>query len=365
MLSPRLQLTNRGNPDKASVTLVNLSLSLYYYLFPYSKHPTHLTHPTRLSEMATPSLLGIPRDLRDIIYGYCHQDIEIEWPWSNRPTSIYNTELRVKNSPLTTILFVHSQLQAKYVEADCFRKPRIILDLSDGDSDFYSGNNSNSDDDRDKNEKLETQYDDPLHVRDLNSKARVSYFIFTHARELRVFMKTDWYYANQCVFWSSFERPIINMASSASHLTVIHIALQVVHSDSRTAYDRVPVIKTENVFTHKERPPNAVTRLHLTRYGYGHQIGPGQMIFSFLNESHNVAELGTYTFTNKGQSVPMWFPSKEEGRMLQAYTPDALSVYPEESREMMARWPFEIQDWTEICEADIGLRAGDETPGSV
>jgi hypothetical protein len=313
--------------------------------------------------MATPSLLDLPRELRDILYGYLHQEIETEWPWSTYTGC--PGKLTFKNAPLPSLLFVHSQLHAEYLEADCFRKPCTILDLCEINDIFDPDSDSNFDceGNEDKNEHPWTYGDRTWNVGDLKRKARVFSSVFAHALELRVFIKMRFDSAPPNVFWLGVEHPIVAMIFRASHLTVIHIALQVVQGDCLTPEgDSPPVVGTDENTTDHEHPANAVAGLHLNRYGHGHQVGFGVLLSPRLGRrimfTHYVASFGAYTFTKEGQSAQLWIPGKEEGRMMDIYTADALSVLPEESREMVARWPFEIQDWTEICEADIGSRAG-------
>jgi hypothetical protein len=87
--------------------------------------------------MATPTLLGLHRELRNIICGYLHQEIETDWPWPKGSSSVYSAKITFKNAPLPSLLLVHSQLHAEYVEADCLWQFCTILDLSsiEGDDD--------------------------------------------------------------------------------------------------------------------------------------------------------------------------------------------------------------------------------------
>jgi hypothetical protein len=72
--------------------------------------------------MASPSLLGLPRELRDIIYSYVHTEYLInEWAWrpSRQPSSDW-TKGEIHNAPAPSLLLVCSQLQDEYVQAQCF-----------------------------------------------------------------------------------------------------------------------------------------------------------------------------------------------------------------------------------------------------
>jgi hypothetical protein len=72
--------------------------------------------------MASPSLLGLPRELRDIIYSYVHTEYLInEWAWRPRrqPSSDW-AKGEIHNAPAPSLLLVCSQLHDEYVQAQCF-----------------------------------------------------------------------------------------------------------------------------------------------------------------------------------------------------------------------------------------------------
>jgi hypothetical protein len=94
--------------------------------------------------MASPHLLGIPRELRNIIYDYLFEwetvdDWHCEVPWRSDPL---RAEIRLKSAPLSNVLLANSQLHDEYLESAVFRSPTIelrILRLEGMDMDSYQG----------------------------------------------------------------------------------------------------------------------------------------------------------------------------------------------------------------------------------
>lgn len=62
-----------------------------------------------------PHLLNLPREIRNIIYGYLHHVVYLQ------AVFLPAARLRLDNAPYVDVLCTHSTLRAEYQDADCFR----------------------------------------------------------------------------------------------------------------------------------------------------------------------------------------------------------------------------------------------------
>jgi hypothetical protein len=75
--------------------------------------------------MATLHLLGLPRELRDIIYGYVHREVAVQrWVYrlDHHQRPLYRSEdFAFSGVPIPDLLLVNTQIHDEYLEAPCFR----------------------------------------------------------------------------------------------------------------------------------------------------------------------------------------------------------------------------------------------------
>jgi hypothetical protein len=75
-------------------------------------------------------LLTIPREIRDLIYGYLTQERNF---YLERERCYYGSkevDVQVKNAPLLSVLLSHSRLKEEYMESTAFKRLSITLRMS-------------------------------------------------------------------------------------------------------------------------------------------------------------------------------------------------------------------------------------------
>jgi hypothetical protein len=79
-----------------------------------------------------PHLLTLPREVRDIIYHYLTQDIDLDWGYKILPFPLgghYAVKLRLRNAPLPNVLLSCTRIYDEYSQASCFRKPSVTINV--------------------------------------------------------------------------------------------------------------------------------------------------------------------------------------------------------------------------------------------
>jgi hypothetical protein len=77
-----------------------------------------------------PHLLGLPREIRDIIYGYLYHDIELDWGYSITPfpaDAHYFQKVRFENLPLPNVHLSCSRLHEEYRQAKHLQTPSLTI----------------------------------------------------------------------------------------------------------------------------------------------------------------------------------------------------------------------------------------------
>lgn len=78
--------------------------------------------------MAQPHFLGLPRELRDIVYNYLYQDTCVHW-FYDKPVEFKSALIICHNAPLVEVLLLSSQQRDEYLGSSCFHKPYVIMKL--------------------------------------------------------------------------------------------------------------------------------------------------------------------------------------------------------------------------------------------
>jgi hypothetical protein len=84
--------------------------------------------------MTSPTLLSLPREIRDIIYIHLSQEIVVDWGFRIRPFPLGGHDvlrLRVSEAPLTSVLLSCTQIYHEYSHNRQFRKPSITINVSE------------------------------------------------------------------------------------------------------------------------------------------------------------------------------------------------------------------------------------------
>jgi len=72
--------------------------------------------------MSSADLLGLPQELRDIIYGYLREDTTVPWRWANHcegkfTAPYYLADVNIKNAPYSPIALVNHQLRNEHLHS--------------------------------------------------------------------------------------------------------------------------------------------------------------------------------------------------------------------------------------------------------
>jgi hypothetical protein len=86
----------------------------------------------------SPNLLTLPREVRNIVYGYLSHKLEFEWRWAineehNNPVGspLYDVaNVRFENVPEPGVLSAHSRLRAEYLEEDAFHNKQLTMSIT-------------------------------------------------------------------------------------------------------------------------------------------------------------------------------------------------------------------------------------------
>ena len=80
------------------------------------------------------SLLGLPRELRNMIYSTLNHSMLLPWACDEHetidPCMCRVTTVKVHNAPLIDVLLINRQIHAEYREADCCRALRVSVHIS-------------------------------------------------------------------------------------------------------------------------------------------------------------------------------------------------------------------------------------------
>lgn len=77
---------------------------------------------------SSPTLLSLPRELRNTIYDFLAHEVEFVWCWHKHPElgldglSMYRcVNIRIQNMPVPAVFSVCSRLKEEYLGAKCFK----------------------------------------------------------------------------------------------------------------------------------------------------------------------------------------------------------------------------------------------------
>jgi hypothetical protein len=78
-----------------------------------------------------PHLLTIPREIRNIIYGYLTHDVVHEFLWQECPkSSVRASAIHFEQAPILSVLLTHSQISEEYCESKCFWNLRASVNYT-------------------------------------------------------------------------------------------------------------------------------------------------------------------------------------------------------------------------------------------
>lgn len=89
----------------------------------------HLDNKTGNMSSNNPTLLALPRELRNEIYNYLHCEIRFSGYLRSSPAdhTVFSVYLLTENAPLLSVLLVNNQIRCEYLESKCFADLRATI----------------------------------------------------------------------------------------------------------------------------------------------------------------------------------------------------------------------------------------------
>jgi hypothetical protein len=275
--------------------------------------------------MASPHLLGIPREMRNLIYEYLYEErheLEIE--------AEFRAVAGLRNCPLVNVLLVHPQLREEYLDSRCFRNLSL-----------YFTNLAMYD--------AETVLASPK-LRNISSA-------FRSVRECTVFVELDSFddEISSESLWFCVETVVDGLAPNAQNLSVLCIAIQTVQPHKFYHGDL-------SIFTNDEwamesdfsSPPPLLLGLPFAKGGEGYRLLNSRRVHSLSapdRVSHDQHHVGIFTFSlgrqkdmkhliSHGEIIEQW-PTG-------ACPPEVLRMLSEEDGQEVVSWSRQVMGWRDI-----------------
>jgi hypothetical protein len=289
---------------------------------------THLQYGENLSytvTMASLHLLGIPRELRDTIYDYLHEErheLNIE--------TKYNAVVGLRNCPLVNVLLVHSQLREEYLESRCFRNISLYFSNFAGDG-------------------AETVLASPA-LRNISSAFRI-------VRECTVYIELDSFddeISSESI-WSDVETVVDVLAPNIQNLAVLCIAVQTVQP-RKFYYGDLSMYTNEDWTMESDfsSPPRELLELPFTKGGEGYRLLNPRRVHSLSapdRASHDQHHVGIFTFSRESHKQKTHLISHDdiiEQWPARECHPTVLQMLPEEKHQEVVSWSRRIMGWRDL-----------------
>jgi hypothetical protein len=285
------------------------------------------------------TLLSLPREIRDLIYGFLTQEAEFTWLWDSEKlrTQAINYRATVQvQLPILTFLSVYSRFRDEYLEAECFKRLKARAELHHLATEAVSTLQEEAMARRLREERL----------------SRISEVtVFNHTRASNAFQLPSLF--------------VQALAALAPKLSVIRLALSVVHIDNMSD----SMVEHEYYSDAEVSHPNALGMLPadliglpLVQCGEGYRITYSHWQFKSLvrksekNLRHVSYRNGVYLYTRKNTNIPYWEVDEVIARRrLVSYLQDLVDGMQKEEAEETARLRLEMKEWKE--------KRGDEIEG--
>jgi hypothetical protein len=299
--------------------------------------------------MASPTFLGLPRELRDTIYSYLHCEIKVYSPWRDSPNGSNMRNMcsfALKNAPLPCVLRVNTQVRDEYFQSHPFHRLSAITEF-----DMYDDQEGN----------LTDEEEDFVN-------AAVSRLRSITLRKVESQYGSDFVVSEE---WADLATAAKVFMAKAPKDTILHIMME--NSQDPDEVDHAALSQFWKEYSAKKReeqffcPPKNLAGQFLSNGGEGYMLGFAAMLVSYsdggagmdkysvINEAHQfchqIRMLGWYTFTSSGisdTSVDYVELAEWASKSLCTYPLKVLEKLGDEELEIVACYPFIIQGWREI-----------------
>jgi hypothetical protein len=296
--------------------------------------------------MYPPTLLSLPREIRDIIYTHLSHTIRYAWPrnpdYSSRDLDIM--ELILDNAPITNVLLVSAQIHNEYQDAlDARRLAGTVVTRPI-----------------------------PKHLAFLpriwpNERVESALARLRDVSFLAADVESD--IVPVLTFWEAVAGFAEVLVAKVPRLETLQVAKRIMsprpmphrnlsNPNCWPTYDAA----THPMFRLPVPPAHLTSELLLVRYGEGYhlgyaKIGPNKLEPGTASEQveHCVARVGIYAFARIGKSVELMDRSVLVEQWSMPRYPWAVLNGLGEEWECVRRWPDEVKEWKERKVSEVGV----------
>jgi len=290
-----------------------------------------------LTIMSSPTILTLPREIRDLVYGYLRHDIRYLWPWQRnyRTEDLDIVDMSVENAPCTNTLLVNKQIHCEYQESLNARHFLATIATKPLPKRFA----------------LATRVANP----------RLSEIAVSQLRDVHILILNNW---PEHPFWPIVGSFVELLVSKAPRLQTLQIGTQlaspnpILHRDVyRPGYWTTFEAATHPMF-HLQSPPRTLADTFTLRVrGEGYQLGfikpnrrsikvlprPGEPEATLIE--HSVARVGAYAYAKAGGNVALMDANVLTQQWTSPMNPSDLLDSLGGEWAYMKKWPHEVQDW--------------------
>jgi hypothetical protein len=241
----------------------------------------------------TPSLLGLPRELRDEIYSYLHHETYVQWQWTPLEMTdlkfLGKQRLELHNAPQLSVLLAHSQLRDEYMESACFKNLSTSIRLR-----------------AHSNIRLPKPLPWPAHLKDPNC-VKMAPHALAHLRRFEVFVDCDQYCCDKITpgvqLWAEIHDLVKTTQKMSPHLHTVRIACYNDSGRKLKQPNEIYALFTSDAFLPPPLPSLSDFQLVQRAEGYRLKCGGESMEQEWL---HAVVHVGAYVYVPDSANVRFW-----------------------------------------------------------
>jgi hypothetical protein len=317
------------------------SSSLCYHV----PEDSRLSHPpARFSAMVPPraSLLGLPRELRNIIFFYLEEDITIPWlylPANDTVAEPKAVDIKVHNAPCTDLSLVSPQLRHEYMHFT--NNVTATIDVAMVTCGIII--------ERERDVESEIAIASAIpHPAAFAYISRAT--IFLHYLDFSTSTST------RQIMWGFFSHLVEALVAQAPKLCTLRIVAHhhrghMVQHDELRHLELVRENSRETRRRYFTNPPVELAGMKVKKGGEGYRVDFGSVDVVQHGTSkrlmHRISKIAVYMYERgdgKGEEV-LTQEIMHGPEATREYGDEALELMGEDEREEVRRWPREIREW--------------------
>jgi hypothetical protein len=286
--------------------------------------------------MATATLLGLPRELRDEVYNYLQEDTPISrfWLFHDSYSPHRAAEVKMRNGPMRAVLHAHPQLRHEYLQTR-FNRDAAIFDI-----------------------ELLPLWKTP----DQGQHSAYPELLkaFCHLREATLYLHIGRYHGWPVTLvlpWAHVEAFVKPMCTEMPQLSAVRV---VVPMEGHKAFGHPRLQSRQFDYeygTGRNRfavsPKPQLQDLFIRKSGDGyklefHKLAMNRRSYRPTQVMHRLTVLAVYLYTRTaGNEKLLTEEILHDPATSTVYPDEALVLLEERERETVSRWPMEMQGWRE------------------